>query len=638
MSDAPPAMKKFADNESSRRGGRHSRFARDTVPWVPPTIAQPLPKWTGRKYSLSWRDAAAVTADMRAAEETDRQVTTIGEDGMPVLGKPASVSAQLMRVLDSEIYDFMHHMELTEDERSVRRGIAERVEAVTRKLWPESTLEVFGSWATNLCLPSSDIDFTLSGVESSEAQKLSRAMQSDGLTTQVISATKVPLVRITDPTSGIHADISFNMSRAAASAANMKRLVRKYPVARPLIMTLKSILKLGNINELYTGGLSSYSLSLMVIAYLQMAAAQAKPSEEEEEQDNENSEGTAEDEEETSGSEGSEASSAELTGTRSRTSGSSNVSSVENERDLCQGAGQALIGFLETYGLEATGLDFDTIAVSVAQGKCIPKKDSPCGAHSTSSLCLEDPLCFENDVAKGTFRFTDVRMLFSTTLKVLKWYEGCTTLWEQHQRANKTYCMAPPPATPLMAVFGCDPREFDPSWGHPLTWARAPPLPVPQPLPLPHHQPAPLRGFPPTSWPSTVGAPLCFNNGLMGFFGGVQLNDLSTFQFPPPPPPGKPILPGGVIFGAGFPNGPRADVYGRGPKHAHGHQAASVDAAAVLATGASGKNVYVPPSRQRATHEGKRGHKNHHAHSHAPQPLPSNAPARATSTPARSPE
>ena len=161
-------------------------------------------------------------------------------------------SIALHDMLDAEIKDFVNYMQLNAKERKHREDVAARVRVVTKELFPDSQLDIFGSWSTDLALPSSDIDVTLCGVEPSEATELAEALQTAGFSTHLIATSKVPILRLTDPVTGVHADISFNMSRAAASAANMKRLMQKYPLARPLIIALKSILKQGNINEVYT--------------------------------------------------------------------------------------------------------------------------------------------------------------------------------------------------------------------------------------------------------------------------------------------------------------------------------------------------------------------------------------------------
>lgn len=46
--------------------------------------------------------------------------------------------------------------------------------------------------------------------------------------------------------------------------------VKEYEALEPLIFSLKNILKNANLNDPYTGGLSSYGLILMVVSFLQV--------------------------------------------------------------------------------------------------------------------------------------------------------------------------------------------------------------------------------------------------------------------------------------------------------------------------------------------------------------------------------
>eukprot|EP01064_Diplonema_japonicum_P026415 TRINITY_DN37830_c0_g1_i1.p1 TRINITY_DN37830_c0_g1~~TRINITY_DN37830_c0_g1_i1.p1 ORF type:complete len:592 (+),score=149.87 TRINITY_DN37830_c0_g1_i1:124-1899(+) len=455
---------------SAKKHGRHSKFnLRGSTPWAPPpqVAAQPLPRWASKRYEkflngknsnnkASPSSGTSTPAPMEQAPTTSRNedddvaVASAGELLTDNCKIRLNTTSALSRILDEELRDFMCYMELTSDEKKTRQDIANRVKSCTAEVFPDSTLEVFGSWSTDLCIPSSDIDFTLCGVEASQAYALSSTLQQNGFTTHLITNTKVPLIRLTDVVSGVHADISFNMKRAAASAANMKRLLRKYRLARPMIITLKNILKLGNVNELYTGGLSSYSLCLMVVSYLQ----HVHDADIEEE----------EDENECDSSGDSEASSAEM----STNSGSS---SAERSDAAYKGLGAAFVGFLETFGMEPGALNLEDITISVAEARYKPRSEAECNSMVGSQLSLEDPLSVDNDVARGTFRFVDVRMLFSATLRMLKCYEHFTRTWEE-KKNMRNYQYAPPPPTPLMAVFGCDPREWNPMWGqpHPLSW------------------------------------------------------------------------------------------------------------------------------------------------------------------------
>lgn len=49
----------------------------------------------------------------------------------------------------------------------------------------------------------------------------------------------------------------------------VKEYLNTYKVLKPIILALKTLLKNGNLNDPYKGGLSSYGLILMVVSFIQ---------------------------------------------------------------------------------------------------------------------------------------------------------------------------------------------------------------------------------------------------------------------------------------------------------------------------------------------------------------------------------
>jgi hypothetical protein len=72
-------------------------------------------------------------------------------------------------------------------------------------------------------------------------------------------------------------DLSLGVENGAAAVSFMTRQVRALPPLRPLVLVIKAMLKEAGLNEVFTGGLSSYSLVNMVVAHLQAESMQAAP-------------------------------------------------------------------------------------------------------------------------------------------------------------------------------------------------------------------------------------------------------------------------------------------------------------------------------------------------------------------------
>lgn len=95
---------------------------------------------------------------------------------------------------------------------------------------------------------------------------------------------EVPILKMVDSVCGINVDISFNMPGGIASAKIIKQyLTDPYigSATQSLILILKQLLLQRHLNEVFTGGLGSYALVIMIVAFLSMhpliQAKQIKP-------------------------------------------------------------------------------------------------------------------------------------------------------------------------------------------------------------------------------------------------------------------------------------------------------------------------------------------------------------------------
>lgn len=80
----------------------------------------------------------------------------------------------------------------------------------------------------------------------------------------------MPIIKLRDKESDVKVDISFNMSSGVQSAQLIKGFKKKFPVLAKLVLVLKQFLLQRDLNEVFTGGISSYSLILMTISFLQV--------------------------------------------------------------------------------------------------------------------------------------------------------------------------------------------------------------------------------------------------------------------------------------------------------------------------------------------------------------------------------
>lgn len=93
---------------------------------------------------------------------------------------------------------------------------------------------------------------------------------------KVLDKASVPIVKLTDKETDIKIDISFNMSNGVKSAELIKEFKKQFPCLEKLVMVLKQFLLQRDLNEVFTGGISSYSLILMTISFLQVLIQEIK--------------------------------------------------------------------------------------------------------------------------------------------------------------------------------------------------------------------------------------------------------------------------------------------------------------------------------------------------------------------------
>ncbi|XP_051999959.1 terminal nucleotidyltransferase 4A-like [Xyrauchen texanus] len=177
--------------------------------------------------------------------------------------------------LHEEIVDFYNFMSPRPEEEEMRRDVVNRIEAVIKDLWPTAKVHIFGSFSTGLYLPTSDIDLVVFGKwERPPLQQLDQALRQKNMaepfSIKLLDKATVPIIKLTDRETDVKVDISFNVETGVKAVRFIKDHLKKYSVLPYLIFVLKQFLLQRDLNEVFTGGISSYSLILMGISFLQL--------------------------------------------------------------------------------------------------------------------------------------------------------------------------------------------------------------------------------------------------------------------------------------------------------------------------------------------------------------------------------
>jgi non-canonical poly(A) RNA polymerase PAPD5/7 len=175
-------------------------------------------------------------------------------------------------ILHEEILDFVDFISPTAAENKRRSFLLLHFQEITKKLWPNASLHVFGSYATGLHLPSSDIDCVVLDCDDPNAlQAMAKVIRADGgfERIQVIGKAKVPIIKFEDAETGIPMNICFGQADGLANTDLVRKYLEQMPALRPLVLVLKQFLYNRDLHETFTGGMGSYLLTMTVVSHLQ---------------------------------------------------------------------------------------------------------------------------------------------------------------------------------------------------------------------------------------------------------------------------------------------------------------------------------------------------------------------------------
>lgn len=268
--------------------------------------------------------------------------------------------------LHKEIVQFSEYISPTLEELYMRNEIITRITNVIKDKYPFADVGVFGSYKTGLFLPTSDIDMVVIGEWNSlPLNQLKEALIKEGISDQenikCLDKATVPIIKILETKTELKVDISFNTINGVNSAELIKKFLVEFPCLRPLVMVLKQFLIQRDYNEVWTGGIGSYSLILMTVSFLQLHPR-------------------------------------------------------IDARSLNANLGVLLIEFFEFYG---RCFNYMKTAIRIQDGGCyLPKEEvlkqftNTAKFPQSSVLCIEDPLNPMNDIGKGSYGALKVKQAF----------------------------------------------------------------------------------------------------------------------------------------------------------------------------------------------------------------------------------
>ena len=287
----------------------------------------------------------------------------------------------IVSCLQKDLLDYQAYVkEQIAQKKPVIQEILQELQSVVNEINPDYTVNLYGSYCTGLCLPWSDID-TVITCKSGQTDEffLSRLYYKLNQKPWVrehkfIENTAIPIIKlISNDKFNFHIDISEESEKhfGLKTVELVKSYLKEYSVLEPIILALKTLLNNGNLNNPYTGGLSSYGLILMVVSFIQ-----------------------------------------------------SEIDSDKYKEKSPNILGETFLNVLGHYGIF---FDYNNYVIIT-----YPVNDNNDGSDRESSfsfvpnsheLIIVDPLNKHNNVAKSTFQFMNIKMGFLIAFMVAK--EDC---------------------------------------------------------------------------------------------------------------------------------------------------------------------------------------------------------------------
>ena len=199
-----------------------------------------------------------------------------------------AVSEQVKNTLNAELNS---HAQWVSDElsrtKSEREAVKNQIERIAKSLHPQASTYIYGSIAQGIALQDSDIDIAITGIKCGcvkdrlveEQNRIFDKLQSELgpflIESKNIETAQIPIIKLeldskivsTSSSRVIKVDLTIVDADDYQKLEKLKEAVRfvqesieRWPALKPVILFLKRVFIKHDLLDLYTGGISSYSL------------------------------------------------------------------------------------------------------------------------------------------------------------------------------------------------------------------------------------------------------------------------------------------------------------------------------------------------------------------------------------------
>ncbi|EDO14802.1 hypothetical protein Kpol_1076p8 [Vanderwaltozyma polyspora DSM 70294] len=312
--------------------------------------------------------------DINEKESKDEDANILNMDFPWTINRDHSKQKEIADWLTLEIRDFVSYISPNRKEIELRNQTIGKLRDAVQHHWPDANLHVFGSYATDLYLPGSDIDCVVNSKAGDKQSRnclysLASHLKKEGLAEdiEIIAKARVPIIKFVEPLSKIHVDVSFERTNGLEAAKLIRGWLDSTNGLRELVLIVKQFLQARRLNKVHTGGLGGFSIICLVYSFLHL-----------------------------------------------------HPRILANEINPIENLGVLLIDFFELYG---KNFGYDHVALSVMNGKAtyLPKSNwkelHP--IKSTFQLAIQDPGDATNNISRGSFNIRDIKKAFAGAFDLL---------------------------------------------------------------------------------------------------------------------------------------------------------------------------------------------------------------------------
>lgn len=284
--------------------------------------------------------------------------------------------------LTMEMKDFVNYISPSREEIEARNGVVKLLKKKIHGFWPDAEAHVFGSCATDLYLPGSDIDMVVVSVDGlyehrSRLYQLSSFLRTNKLAKniEVIAHAKVPIIKFVDPLTNIHIDVSFERTNGIVAAKKIRKWLDSMPGLRELVLIVKQFLRSRRLNNVHVGGLGGYATIILCYHFLKMHPRLAT-----------------------------------------------------HQMNILDNLGALLIEFFELYG---RNFSYDNLIIAIDSETDLPKyllkRKHPAlnTGRNPFSIVIQDPSDRDNNITRSSYNLRDLKKAFGGAYQILvdKCYE-----------------------------------------------------------------------------------------------------------------------------------------------------------------------------------------------------------------------